>query len=68
MKPASVRYPHKVSDLPALAAEVAKAALHGRVGCCGWLLAWDGGRLVRWDEAVKLVADATDSPTGKGCP
>ena len=59
-KAISVRYPHTCRDLPALAAEVAKAALHGRVGCCGWLLGWEGGRLVRWDEAVQMVADAAD--------
>lgn len=63
-KATSVRYPFVVRDLAHLRAELTKAALHGRTGCCGWLCAWLGGRLVRWDEAVGLV-NAGQGETGQ---
>lgn len=56
--PTSVRYPYPVRDLADLLREMLLAArLHGRIGCCGWIVGWLPGRpIVRWDEATRMVS------------
>lgn len=52
----SRRYPWPCHDLEGLRRAVLEV-LELRIDTdkAGWLLAWDGGRLVRWNEAAELV-------------
>lgn len=52
----SRRFPWPVHDLDGLRRAVLEVLeLRIDVGKAGWLLSWQGNRLVRWAEAVGLV-------------